>query len=238
MGNNTEMRVRRYINFNDISWHRCCESLCKNFDLSIKQANNCIASFRRKFLRPLNLNWFLTKLSTHDNFVLTALCECNGADILVISHSRRLWLCGLQSSCRQEIEFRPDLKSAQHRSPGGNCTARMWWTLLRKTLYLDSFSKLLALQIAAFILAVLFYVLIAGSFLYSLSVFILFLIDPLQVALAATTRGSIGIALLSFLVCIAAVGGKILKSLLSILIERFSPRLRHDKALCDQKLSG
>ncbi|MCO6430145.1 MAG: hypothetical protein J5J00_04735 [Deltaproteobacteria bacterium] len=238
MSSAAELRVLRDLSFAEIAWQRVQESLCNNFHLADKIAASYVRDFRRRFNRPLSPSWFLGKIGVKDNIVLAGLCQAQGADILRISHRRRFWMAGLPAAASQVVEFRPELRPLQITKQGGSCTVEMTLELFKRRLPITSLSSLLAVHAAAFLLAIIFYVLVAGSFLYSLSVFVVFVMDPLNVTLSATTHGSIGIALLSFLVCSAALFGRILKKFFVMLSGKVLERVRNGKTLCDQRFPG
>lgn len=73
---------------------------------------------------------------------------------------------------------------------------------------LQSLLAVISTQITFILSAIVFYVLTVGLLLYASSVFILFTFDPLVMTGVATRNATIGLALLSFLVGLAAASNR------------------------------
>jgi len=217
-------RVRIQLDFDAVNWPGVLKILSGRFKLSFLAADRELKDFVRRFLRPFNLYWYLhPHLSEQDNRLLMVVCECHGADVVVLSFRRALHIGALEIQYMQEIEFVPRFRQAE---PGaGLCRPRIEVRFLGLRVVLGRLWSALCFQAACFVFAVLLYVLGMGLMLYGLAVFLLFLHLPLPVTLAATKQAPLGLALLCFLTGLAAISGRAVRNVFGLLWEKWR-RLR------------
>jgi len=213
-----ELRITRNLEFDTIVWPTILSILTSRFQIDFSEASKAVNQFCERFNKPLNLYWFLkSSLNESERKVVAAICEANGADVLIVNLERKSrTILGLTYS--QEIRMAPNLKG-KAGSPG---TIK---PLIRLSLFgvqvpLRSALSVLLMQLIIGSLAVVGFAMVAGCFLYGLSVLILFFWEPAVTTVAATRRAGIGFALLAMLVGCSAVFGRAIYNLGSLVRHR------------------
>lgn len=210
----TDYKIRLELDLDSVAWPTVLKVLCDKFKLTFQQANQSISDFTRRFRDTLNLSWFLRKeLSSEEGKLLAAVCEVHGADAVSISSSRRL-ICGWPSFIlRQQVEFYPSFRQSEQSKKGGYLVAQHTVNIFGRNIKIEKLWQALIAHSIFISLAVLSFVLVVGCLLYGLSVFLLFLIEPAFVTLAATNSATLGLALICVLVGMAGIFGRALQNL-------------------------
>ena len=216
-----DIRITRTLSIDDVHWPQVLELLQKRQKISFRQASATLDSFLRRFTNSLHVAWFSrAHLSHEDNRLLAAVCECHGADSLILTFQRPFRAGPLRLSYSQSIQFTPELRS------GGDRLGSLYNPLVELRLF-GRTHRITRLSEALFAYAVLgltgifSYVFIVGALLYALSVFLLFLESPEGITAEATDNPAVGLALLSFLVASAAIFGRAVTNVTKLILLRF-----------------
>jgi hypothetical protein len=203
------LKIREEIEFDAVRWSKVLDLLVSKFKYSFEEADLLVHDFLKRFRKPFNLYWFLNRhLSRPDNSVLAAVCNCHGADTVVLHRRRALSMFGLKVEYAQSIEFEPNLRPTQSDALPGTCLPRIETTILRRKIVLLDTRQTVLFQAGLTLLALVAYVLIMGLVLYGLAVITLFVLRPYETTMAATRSLHLGFALLSVLVGVAGFFGR------------------------------
>ncbi len=199
------LSITRRIEASDVLWRGVEEILVGRLRWDKQKAEKKLVSFRRRFLFPYNLYWLCHQtLNEADNSIAMAICECHGADKIVLSGRGIVDSPVFSASCRQVVALKPGFRKEDR----GNSRLLIEFGLRSHRFVVDGVFPIILVYLAGILLALLSYILVAGLLLYSLAVFVAFLWAPVDVTYAATRVSHIGLALLCFLVCLAALTGK------------------------------
>lgn len=220
-----EIRITRTLSLDDVHWPSVLELLSKRYKLSFREANAIVDGFFSRILKPLHIGWFLQReLRSDDNRLLSAVCECHGADSVVLTHERPYRAGPLLFLYSQSVEFTPALRQSADKS--GICDPVMQLRLFGRSHRIRCLRDVLFAYAVLGLFGIVSYVLVVGALLYSFSVFLLFLEHPVGVTEAATDNLAIGLALLCFLAGCAAIFGRAISNVTRLLIQKIrTPRL-------------
>lgn len=221
-----ELRITLTLSVDEVHWPQVLELLTKRNRLSFRQADAILQSFFERFLKPFNLYWFTKdRLSPEDNKLAAAICECHGADTIIMTVERPFRAGPIRSFYQQSISFAPQLRASE-QAPEGRCAARIELSVFGRTHVVSSLSEALFLYAVFSFVGVFSFVFAMGAFLYSLAVFLLFLDSPDGITEAATKDPTVGLALLCFLVATAAIFGRAVSNLANLAYKRIRKGLR------------
>ena len=221
-----DLRIRAELDLSQVHWKLAASILVSHFDLMQSAAEVLVAGFRRRCEGPLQLTWFKTKaLSKADSQVFAALCEAHGADALSISVTHCFAPGGVTFGYRHQVFFQ---LAPGSRAAGGVVLAQPGLELIvgKWNVVLRSLRSVLILQLLLVMLAILFYVVAAGCFLYGVAVLLLFLADPAYVTVAATKRLPVGLALVCMLAGLAGICGRAVRNIIRLFWQGVSSRRR------------
>lgn len=219
-----ELRITLTLSVDEVHWPQVLDLLGKRHRIPFRQAGDLLKSFFGRLLKPFNLYWFThTKLSANDNRLMSAVCECHGADVVILTVEKPFRAGPLRLSYSQLVEFHPNLRSSD-RVRYGTSRARITVGLFGRTLQVDSVVQTLSIYLLLSLIGVLAFVVVVGAFMYALAVFLLFLEQPLGVTEAATSNAVIGLALLCFLVASSAIFGRAVSNVTKLLYSKIRPR--------------
>ncbi|MBN8548903.1 MAG: hypothetical protein J0M12_06280 [Deltaproteobacteria bacterium] len=208
-----EIRITLTLSVDEVHWPQVLDVLGKRQRLPFLQVSDILKDFFGRLLKPFNLYWFSRRtLSINDNRLLAAVCECHGADTVILTVEKPFRAGPLRLSYHQEIEFQPNLRSSD-TTRSGRSSAQIVLSMFGRALRVNSIVQVLSIYALLCIIGVLAYVVLVGAFMYALAVFLLFLEQPLGVTEAATSDVTIGLALLCFLVASAALFGRAVSNL-------------------------
>lgn len=211
------LRIRRVIDGDAVNWIHVLDALVKNFSLSFRQADKLVRQFRRKFFSPLNIEWFLgSKLSNSENIVSASICETLGADQVVLTFNKAYTFAACHFKFEQLIELTPDMHRDLSHTMNGHKKALMAVIIFGRRIEITSLLRLILIQSGIIVGAILSYVVLMLMLLYTISVILLFVMDPVEITNVAVNHGSFGLALLSFFVLAAAVCGRAIKNVLRL----------------------
>lgn len=212
-----ELRITLTLAFEDVQWPQVLEILSKRSRLSFLEANKVLKDFLSRFLQPFHFSWFRRRaLSYDDNRLLAAVCECHGADTVILTLEKPVRAGPLHLRYNQAFEFSPGLRKGEH-APEGQVTPTVELTVLGRRHRVQTASEALFLYSIVALTGILSYVVLVGALLYSLSVFLVFIEQPAGVTEEATTNAAVGLALLCFLVVCAAVFGRAVSNIAKLL---------------------
>lgn len=219
-----ELRITLTLSIDEVHWPQVLELLEKRHRIPFRTAGEHLKDFFDRFLKPFNLYWFThRKLSINDNRLLSAVCECHGADVLVLTSERPFRSGPLRLSYLQQVEFEPNLRC--NDAATGTSTAQITLGLFGRTLCVDSLVQTVSIYLLLSLIGVSAFVVVVGAFMYALAVFLLFLEQPLGVTEAATSDAVIGLALLSFLVACSAIFGRAVSNVTKLLYTKLRTHL-------------
>ena len=205
------MIIRHALPIEHVNWAAVLDLMVRRFKIPFVAADKQLNDFLKRFCRPLNLAWFLdSALSEDDNLLMQLVGECHGADIVTLVFERRIRLGPGCIAYRHAYEFEPRFGRAQAT---GTVRPRVELRILGRQVTLASARAVALCQLLVSLLGVVFYVVVVGLLLYGLSVLMLFLREPMDVTRAATSRASIGTALLCVLVAVAALTGRAVRNI-------------------------
>lgn len=213
--------VKKELPLDEVHWPGVLDLLSRRFELSFRQADEILQRFFKRFLRPFCVHWYIGRLSEEENSLLLAACECQGADVLVLSWHKELHLGAFGFLYQQAVQFEPRLKRRKDERPYGACRARIEVALLGRRLVLNSLGAVLCFQVCFLGLALALYVAAMGLLLYGMAVFLLFLHLPVPVTIAATKEASIGLGLLCFLMGLAVIFGRAVRNISALVWGKF-----------------
>ncbi len=220
-----ELRITLTLSIDEVHWPQVLDLLGKRHRVPFRKAGELTKDFFERFLKPFNLYWFAhPQLSSEDNRLLSAVCECHGADVLVLTAEKPYRAGPLRLSYAQQIEFHPNLRNSD-TSHAGTSRAEILVGLFGRTLRVDSFIQTISIYLLLSMIALLAFVVVVGAFMYALAVFLLFLEQPLGVTEEATGNAAIGLALLSFLVASSAIFGRAVSNVTKLLYGKMRARL-------------
>ena len=207
-----------------LDWGAVHRSLVEDGKVSEARSRRLIREFIAKLRIPVHAHWLRGRgLSPDEGRVLRALCEIMSADTLTIHSVSNTSALTLGSRCEAEISFSPF--STPGEGAFGRVGAIYAVSMPGVHVVIDTFPRALAFYSIVLLAGVVFYAVVFGMLLYSLSVFLLFLADPALMTVAATNHPSLGLALLCFLVALAGLSGKAVRNITRLLRQKlFSSR--------------
>lgn len=211
---NADISIQRKIKAEDANWPGAMANLSSKYRLSSQAALKHVDNFLKRLHRPLNLYWFLSrKLSAADNKLIAALCECYGADNLILVTERPLKVPFLPSEYRHELSVKPSFKRDSEESSAGSCSSALELKVFRFELTIKSALRLIIVQTIIFLFAALFCAAALALLAYSAAVLLLFIFVPGETTIAATQDARVGIAVLGISLVLAAVFGQAVRNL-------------------------
>lgn len=217
-----KINIRKRIDFDDVWWAGVLDLLVKRFGMPFEQASVSLRRFFGRFRRIFNLYWYTHRiLSEEDNRIVAAICECHGADVITLVLQRSLSIGIFNIDYHQMIEFEPRFRRDEAEAGKGALRPRIEVRVGRRLLTFSTLWGALFFYFLATLVAVVVSALLVGLFLYGLAVFLLFIVLPIDVTIAATRFGPIGVALLCFLVGGAALFGRAIKNVWHLLRQRW-----------------
>ena len=215
------MKIRETIYFEAVRWNRVFDLLVVKFGLTFSETDALVHDFFKRHCKLFNLYWFINStLSYHDNMLLSAICNCHGADVVELHHVHRFRLGSVTVQYLQKIEFEPDFKAGEEGVRAGTCCPWIEVGVMGRQMALNTARRLIGFQLCLTIVAILTYVISVGLLFYGFSVLFIFLQDPGATTLAATRRAPLGLALLCTLVGLAGFFGRAVSNLISLADKR------------------
>ena len=197
-----------------ISWSRVVSLYVSRSKLPTAQAKKRVREFFGQVSRMLEPQWLRTpELSKEYNQIVLCICEVHGADSVTVVLSKSFGL-GVKILISQSLRFSPAFSADQQEGESGSCEAQMTVSVLGREVSLKSLSSLVLFRLLAVGFLVFLYVALVGLLLYGLSAFAVLVIMPVEGIRVVTTNGTIGLALLLFLVGVAGLGGRVIRDIL------------------------
>ncbi len=219
-----ELRITRTLGIDEVHWPQVLELLQKRYKTPFREASAILDDFLKRFTDALHVAWFARpQLSSADNTLLSAVCECHGADSVILTMDRPYRAGPFRLQYSQAIQFTPALRVGAETA--GLVSAPVVELRLFGRLHrIETLSQALFAYAVLGLSGILSYVFIVGALLYALSVFLLFLESPEGVTAEATDNPAVGLALLSFLVATAAIFGRAVGNLSRLLMQKLRRR--------------
>ena len=209
---NKNLKIHKKVSFDDLHMDCVHERLLARINDSGLEVGLLISQFMARYFGRLAARWIQpADLAQPDNLVAAAICECHGCDEITIDRTSSLAMGLVKIPLRQSLKFSagkdPTSKSLVAKLKSGTVALGPG----RLAYELRSYQSLLLFSALSVILGAILYSAAALLVIYGLSVFLQFLSEPEAVTRMATKRAEVGIALLSFLVGLAAILGKLVK---------------------------
>lgn len=117
MPEHNSIKIHKVLEFEDIKWLRVLQAMQDQFGIKFFEANTHLQIFWKHFREPLNLHWKKSeKLSSIENKIILALCECYSADKIEICFRRECALGSKSLGYEQRTEFSPEFDRASQSS--------------------------------------------------------------------------------------------------------------------------
>ena len=219
------LKIHKQVSFEDLHLDCVHERLLARTKDSGLEVELMVSQFLSRYFGRLAARWIQpSTLAQPDNLVAAAICECHGCDEITIDKGSSLTMGLIKIPLTQALKFsvgkdlaNPSTKGLVAKLISGAVTLGPG----RFAFELRSYSSLLLFSGLSVILGAILYSAAALLVIYGLAVFLQFLSEPEAVTRMATKRAEVGIALLSFLVGLAALLGKLVKKFFYFLRKSF-----------------
>ena len=203
------LRIKASLGCDEVNWPLALSTLISRFNIPFDDASKMLVRFRNELMRPLGLYWFVkSRLSDPYKTVVLAICQAHGVDQIHLTQTRKIKVGIVGVDYEQELTLVPRLDSQVKRNKPEIYNVRQRISLLGLDIDIRTRQKLLLVQLLLAALAAVTFSLFAGLILYGLSVFMIFLMSPATMTIAATRNASLGIALMCTLIGISGIFGR------------------------------